>query len=323
MPRDREREAGYVPLFWRLFLPNAAVLAAASLIIVLAPPRGRVLIVLAGLAAMLAVTLVLMRRAFGPLERLRELVQRVDPLEPGRRLRVEHPRSEVTELAHAFNAMLDRLETERRESARRERAVEEEERRRLARELHDEVGQCLTALALQLDRTRRDAAPSVAEELEEARATAIDTLATVRRLASELRPEALDDLGLVSALTALSDRVARQTGARVRPRLTREFPPLSVEQELVIYRVAQESLTNAIRHGGAGTVELRLAVEVGALRLTIADDGPGTLVENDHGTGIRGMRERALLIGANLSITAVPDEGVEVCLDVPLNGTAP
>ncbi len=318
----RARDRGYVPLLWRLFLPNAAVLAGASAILILAPPNGRVLIVLAGLVAMLLITLALTRYAFAPLERLMALMQRIDPLEPGQRLRVEDSQSEVTELAEAFNAMLDRLETERRESARRERTAEEEHRRRVARELHDEVGQCLTALKLQLERALAQADEPVAAVLRDARETTSGTLETVRRLARELRPEALDDLGLVSALTSLSTRLTQQTGVRVRPRLTRALPPLTREQELVLYRVAQESLTNAIRHAGGSTVELRLERDGDGVTLTVADDGRGLTANGDRGGGIRGMRERALLVGGNLSVESPPAGGVEVRLQVPIDGAA-
>jgi two-component system sensor histidine kinase UhpB len=113
------RPGRVVPLFWRLFAPNAAVLAAACVVLWLEPANGRVVALAGGLGVMLALNLVLMRRAFAPLGQLYRAMVAIDPLAPGRRIRVQGPGSEVTVLAAAFNDMLDRLEAERRDSARR------------------------------------------------------------------------------------------------------------------------------------------------------------------------------------------------------------
>jgi anti-sigma regulatory factor (Ser/Thr protein kinase) len=117
-----------------------------------------------------------------------------------------------------------------------------------------------------------------------------------------LRPEALDGLGLVSALTALSEPLAEQAGVRIERRLARELPPLSREQELVIYRVTQEALTNVVRHAGARRVELSLEAGERAVRLRVADDGRGLTGGAPVAGGIRGMYERALMFGAELTV---------------------
>lgn len=307
-----------VPLFWRLFVPNAAVLVAACGLLIVAPPNGRVAILLSGLALMLVTDLLLMRRAFAPLERLFALMRQVDPLAPGRRLAVGGPESEVTELTRAFNDMMDRLEFERRDSARRALAAQESERRRVAHELHDEVGQSLTAVVLELDRVSRDAQGRLREEIEYSKSTAADSLDDVRRIARRLRPEALDDLGLVSALTSLADRMSQASAVAVHRALDGGLPRLDAEVELVIYRIAQESLTNAIRHASPARVDLELRRSGPDVRLAVSDDGCGFDIsahERRNG-GIRGMRERALLIGARLSITSAPGRGTTLVLDV-------
>ena len=216
-----------IPLFWRLFIPNAVVLVAACIVLIIAPPNGRVLILSTGLVLMLVVDLLLMRRAFAPLERLFRLMRQIDPLAPGRRLPVSGPESEVTELARAFNEMLDRLEFERRDSARRALAAQEAERRRVAHELHDEVGQTMTAFVLELERLGRSVPPELRDEIEYLKGTASGGLDDVRRIARRLRPEALDDLGLASALISLCDRIEQATGMTIDRRVDRRLPRLS------------------------------------------------------------------------------------------------
>jgi two-component system, NarL family, sensor histidine kinase UhpB len=154
-PRPRDHES--VSLFWRVFAINAAVLVGAVAVLALSPATvssrinaGEVAVLGAGVLAVLAVNLLAMRRVFGPLEQLTTLMRRVDPLAPGQRIEVERQAAEVAELSHAFNDMLDRLELERRDSGRRALDAQEDERRRMARELHDEIGQTLTGVVLQL-----------------------------------------------------------------------------------------------------------------------------------------------------------------------------
>jgi len=144
----------------------------------------------------------------------------------------------------------------------------------------------------------------------------------VRRIARRLRPEALDDLGLVNALISLCRRVGHQSGARIETELPANFPAnTSGETELVVYRVAQESLTNAVRHAHASTIKLSLAVSDGQITLRVRDDGTGIIGALPTGTaGIDGMRERAMLIGAQLNIRSGPGAGTEVQLDVPIEG---
>jgi two-component system sensor histidine kinase UhpB len=223
---------------------------------------------------------------------------------------------EVAELTAAFNEMIERLETERRESARAALAAQEGERSRIARELHDEVGQALTAVMLQLERTSRGRDAPVRDDLEEAREGLRASLEDVREIARRLRPEALDDLGLASALAALTNDMARRTGLRVERRLSADLVALEPEEELVVYRVAQEALTNVARHSEALGASVSLArAGDGRVTLTVRDDGRGfDPARHAQGTGLRGMRERAVLIGASLDVESRPGHGTTVRL---------
>jgi len=314
--------SGFIPLFWRLFIPNATVLAAACVVLIIEPANGRIPALVGGLVLMLTVNLLLMRRAIAPLARLMSVMEIVDPLEPGRRLPVETAESEVTALTESFNRMLERLEGERRASGHRALAAQEEERRRVAAELHDEIGQQLTALVLLLDRLGRTAEGEQRSELEEATGAAKQALEDVRTLAHRLRPEVLDELGLVPALRNLCDRIGANTGVLVHRTLAPALPELSSEAELVIYRVAQESLTNVVRHAHASSARLELTAADGGVRLCVRDDGVGLPVATRElqAGGIRGLRERALTIEARLHVAPAADGGTEVVLWVPVPG---
>jgi two-component system sensor histidine kinase UhpB len=255
------------------------------------------------------------------LQRLTSLMNAIDPLDPGRRLPTLGPESEVTRLTDAFNGMLDRLETERRESGYRALVAEEAERRRVAAELHDEIGQRLTALVLQIDRLSRSSSPETAGEFAATLTATKETLEVVRGLARRLRPEVLDELGLVPALRNLCDRIEEGTGLIVRRTLDPELPALSPDAELVIYRVAQEALTNVVRHAGVEAADVTLGAGDGDVELRVHDDGlgVGTHTAEDSAGGIRGMRERALLIGARLEVIPAEPHGTDVRLHVPID----
>jgi two-component system sensor histidine kinase UhpB len=305
-----------LPLLWRVFAINAALLVVATLLLVLTPVTIHASIALVegldlaiGLLVMLGANLLLLRRELSPLHRLVQRMRTVDLLRPGQRL-PEDGGAEVGALVGGFNQMLERLEVERQESGRRALQAQEAERRRIAGGLHDEVGQVLTGVLFRLDD----------DETKEAVRQALDE---VRRIARELRPEMLEHLGLVSALTELSRKFSEQSGVRVDRRFADELPALSDEEELAVYRVAQESLTNVARHAGASRVELSLEPGAGSVVLRVADDGhgmPDHPSTNGHG-GLRGMRERALLVGGALAIKPGRTGGVEVRLEVPAGGT--
>jgi two-component system sensor histidine kinase UhpB len=268
-----------------------------------------------------ALNLLVLRRVLSPLLQLTELMTSIDPDRPGRRVSDADPRSaEGHALVAAFNAMLDRLENARRQAARTALAAQEAERLRVARELHDEIGQTLTAVTLQAERAAEGDPGSASGELRRVADAVRDSLDEVRRIAHELRPEALDDLGLVNALIALCRRHDLQDGPGVTQRLQSALPPLSPDVELVIYRVAQEGLTNALRHSGADSVAVSLEADVKRLALHVVDNGRG--MPNDlpvDTAGIAGMRERALLVGGRLTIASRPGGGTEVRLSIPID----
>ena len=312
-----------MPLAWRIFAVNAVVFTLAALALALSPATvsfpialAEATILTAGLAAILILNLFLVRRSLAPLARLTSLMHGVDLLRPGQRLQATGP-PEVQELGSVFNEMLDRLEQERRESGGEALRAQEGERKRVAQELHDEVGQAMTALMLQLGRLAASAPPQLQAELREAQEATRATLGDVRRIARELRPEALDDLGLGPALIALTTAFAERAGLHVERRLDTELPPLTPEAELVIFRVAQESLTNIARHADSPRVTVRLdGSDRSTVRLSVRDYGRG-LDGAQPGGGIRGMRERALLVGAELAVRSCRDGGTEVLLDIP------
>src|SRR5918995_3243067 len=281
-----------LPLFWRVFATNAAAMLLAFAGLVFAPvtvsvPIGadELLVLAIGLVVLLGLNLLLLRSAFRPLDQLAEAMRRHDPLAPGARVPVDGE-PDVAALAQAFNEMLDRLESERRESARQALRVLEDERSRIARELHDEVGQTLTGVMLQVEGLAAKIPEELQEQLDELRETARSGTEEVRRIARQLRPEALEDLGLQSALAALATAFGEQAHVPVDRYLEPPQLPLSEEQELVIYRVAQEAMTNVARHAQAKTVELRLERTGDEVVLTVRDDGrgiPGAARKSSHG----------------------------------------
>jgi two-component system sensor histidine kinase UhpB len=265
---------------------------------------------------LIVLNLAFLRPALRPLDELAETMRSHDPLSPGRRAPVPADPS-LAALADAFNDMLERLERERRDSARRALAVQEAERKRIARELHDEVGQTLTGVMLQIEGLAPLVPDAARGQLEELRETARHGTEEVRSIARRLRPEALDELGLHSALAALATAIAQQAKIPIERRLQPDLP-LSPDEELVVYRVAQEALTNVVRHAGATRAELELRRRDGRTTLVVRDDGRGLAPGSQRSSnGIRGMRERALLIGADFSIDSRDGGGTEVRLSIP------
>ncbi|WP_206745059.1 HAMP domain-containing sensor histidine kinase [Micromonospora sp. CB01531] len=324
--KDAERtgeEAADVSLslFWRIFLLNAAVLVVATVLLLLGPITVSTPVVLTevavlagGLAAMLVANALLLRVGLAPLERVTRTMRTIDLLRPGHRLPVTG-QAGIADLIRTFNAMLDRLEAERATSAARALSAQEAERRRVARELHDEIGQTLTAVLLDLKRVADHAPPPVRDELHQVQETTRNSLDEIRRIARRLRPGVLDELGLASALKALTTEYTT-AGLTVHRHLAGDLPELDDQVELVLYRTAQEGLTNVVRHSGARTAHLILQRTAGGVELRIRDDGHGIATAHE-GAGIRGMRERALLIGAHLTIGPDPTGGTDVCLRVP------
>lgn len=276
---------------------------------------------LLALVLVVALNVVLLRRVMRPLQRLTAVARTVELSDPVPTLSDAQPNSEAGELALTFNQMLARLQAERNDATGRVLAGQEAERLRIAQELHDQVGQELTAALLVLSRVGSRAPEELRSAVAEAQESVRASLEDIRRIAIELRPEALDDLGLESALAVLCDRFAGRTGLEVSYHAAESLPDLSPEAELVIYRVAQEALTNVARHSGSRHAELSLQPDGRQLVLTVRDQGKGLEDGQQTGSGIRGMRERAGLIGATLDISSTR-RGTEVRLRVPVSEPA-
>jgi len=319
-----DRSGSHMPLFWRVFLANAAILLAGILVLAFTPLRvsehatlREILDLLAGLALMIVVNWLILRPQFRPLEHLAGRMEEADVLRAGQRVPTEST-GEVGALEHAFNTMMERLETERREAGARALTTQEEERQRIARGLHDEIGQTMTGVLLMLKRLAKDATPEQHAALTEAQAAVKASLEDVRRTAQELRPEILDHLDLPSALTNLARTYSHRTGIPVRRQLATQLPRLDPSVELVLYRVAQEGLTNAARHSGASEITLTLEHDADSVVLRVLDNGRGFDGSRAEGGGLRGIRERALIVGGAVAIKPAPTGGVEIRLLVPI-----
>ncbi|MBB6418004.1 two-component system sensor histidine kinase UhpB [Streptomyces sp. AK010] len=268
-----------------------------------------------GLAAMLVANALLLRVGLAPLHRLTRAMTTIDLLRPGQRPAVGG-QGEVAELITTFSTMVDRLEEERSASGARVLSAQETERRRVAQELHDEVGQTLTAVLLELERVAGQAPPGLREEVRHVQQTTRAGLDEVRRIARRLRPGVLDGLGLASALKSLATDFGGPC-LSVRHRLDADLPPLGREAALVLYGVAQEGLTNVARHARARHAEIVLRRTGTGVEPCVRGDGHGTGGAAE-GAGIRGVCERALLVGAGLSPVPGPGGGTEARLSVPV-----
>lgn len=315
-------------LFTQVLVVNAVLLGAVA--IIAGEIAGLNTLEVIGIAALAVVAgaaanAILLRQRFAPLEDLIDEMEKVDLSRPGSLL----PRSidgvgeteEVERIELAFLRMMRRLEAERRRAGSAALHAQEEERARVARDLHDEVNQSLTGLLLRLEAAREAAPPQLEAELAETKALANQAMRELLSLARQLRPTALDDLGLAAAIAGLVERLGEGEieGAF---EVEGDFTDLSDDAQLVVYRVAQEALSNAARHAGAVHVGVTLRRDARGVELTVADDGRGfAFDEADRGLGIEGMRERALMVEGELTIESRPDAGTTVRLTIPAQST--
>lgn len=211
--------------------------------------------------------------------------------------------------------------------------VQEAERGRISRELHDGAGQSLTALKLQLELLRQQAAAAggpLAERLSDLCGLAEQTLHEVRHISHRLRPQMLDELGLRPTLRWLARSVEARTGLRVVVEEHGLPERLDPELETLAYRVVQEALTNASRHAQGATATVRLRLADGRLHVSVLDDGPGfdaaavlASSDEDRGFGVRGMRDRVRLLGGRFALRSAPGAGTAVEVEVPVRETRP
>jgi two-component system, NarL family, sensor histidine kinase UhpB len=286
------------------------------------PVATLVIVVLAIVVIVLAASLIALRRRFAPLEQLIEDMEKVDLSSPGQALPASidgvGESEEVERLELAFLRMLRRLEAERRRAGTVALRAQEEERARIARDLHDEVNQSLTGLLLRLEAAREAAPPELEGQLTETKALANQAMRELLSLARQLRPTALDDLGLAAATAGQVEQLSRGDFEATFA-TDGDFSDLGGDAQLVVYRVAQEALSNAARHSDAERVAVALRRRKdGGVELEVADDGRGfAFDQSESGLGIAGMRERALLAGGELTIESRSGEGTTVRLAVP------
>ena len=316
-----------IPLLSQIVAINALLVMATVLVAVVATnldlrvaaERDQFLILFAGVLGILLANAMLLRRRLEPLDELIRAMEKVDLSAPGLESPVHLESEEVARLHGAFLRMLERLKSERRQGARAVLRAQEEERRRIAQDLHDEVNQALTAIALRLEALRQNAPPELDAELRETRRLAAQAMDELLSLARQLRPTTLDDMGLIPALRTQVRDFADQTGIQADFRPRGDVPPLSDDQQLVIYRVTQESLSNVAQHAEARHVMVELSF-VGRTVLRISDDGRGVEAttggagSRNGGLGLSGMQERALLVGGQLEVHSVEGRGTTVTL---------
>jgi len=285
--------------------------------------RGREAFVLVGaLVATLLGNWLLLRRRFAPLDRLISTMERIDLGAPSESFAAISGGSvEVNRLEAAFRRMVTRLEVERREAGRAVIAAQERERRRIAQDLHDEVNQALTAVSLRLQASIEQAPDGLQRELRETKRLSSQAMEELLSLARQLRPAVLDDHGLLPALQSQVRDFGDQTGIRASFTARGQLPRMTPEQQLVIYRVTQESLSNIAQHAGAKRVDVELSF-IGRTILRISDDGEGFATgqqsngKANGGLGLSGMRERALLSGGQLTIWSGKGQGTRIELTI-------
>lgn len=301
----------------------AATLVAATLQDGTSGTPNGTLVAIAAILATVLVNGVVLRRRFAPLERLIATMEDAD-LEGSTRAPVpdDADSRDVVRLYEAFNRMLGRLEAERERTASAVLRAQESERARVARDLHDEANQSLTGILLRLEATAAHAPEGLREELRETRALATQAMEELLRLARELRPAALDDHGLEAALRTQADRFESTTGTEVELDLDGASAVLDLDEQLVVYRVVQESLSNVAEHAGARKVRVVMRRDAGEVLVRVHDDGSGFRPADagNGGHGLVGMRERARLAGGRLHVHSGPGSGTEV--ELRLHGRA-
>jgi len=329
-----------VPLFYKILIANAALVLVGTIFGSMITARfvsdqpGRPWLEVAGLLALigigvtLLVNAVILRVALQPLDELERTAARVRKGEMDRRA----PDSAVADreldrLRRTFNAMLDSGAAYRarlREVAARALGAAEEERKRIARELHDETAQMLAALLIRIRLVQRAQDPeALARLLEEMRAEVGQALEGIRRFARGLRPPALDELGLVPAIESHVRSLEEISGLRIEVACDDVSGDLPPEAELATYRIVQEALSNIVRHAHANRASVCVTHDAHRLVVTVEDDGRGFDVGNvvsteGGGLGLFGMKERAGYIGGNVEVTSTPGHGTRVRAEIPL-----
>jgi len=292
---------------------------AAGLDLTIQQQRLQFLVLALFIILTLCANLWMLRRRFQPLERLIERLENVEPSAPATFDLGEEPVAEIERLYEAFRRLLRRIEDERRRSGKLVLRAQEEERGRVARDLHDEVNQGLTAILLRLEALAQDSPPERAEEVAELKRLANTAMEELLNLARQLRPMALDDHGLEPAIDSQLKRFGERTGVETRFETRGPVDSLDEDRQTAIYRIVQEAMTNAGRHANPNCVEVLLSVSDAGVELRVSDDGSGfePATRRERGLGLEGMAERARLVGGELDLRSAPGSGSSLTLRIP------
>ena len=300
---------------------------AAGLDLSIQHQRWQFLILALAVVLSLCVNLWMLQRRFAPLERLIKRIESIDPAEPAsHQLPDKDPVEEIDKLSRSFNLLLERIEEERRRSGTLAMRAQEEERRRLARDLHDEVNQALTAILLRLEALAQDSPETRVDEVTELKRLVNQAMEELLNLARQLRPSALDDHGLMPAVEAQLKRFSARTGIEVTLNAEGDPDALPEDVQTAVYRILQEALANIGRHAGATAVAVDIEADGERLELRVRDDGEGFdpaattrhAAGGGHGAGLglSGMAERARLAGGELDVRSAPGGGTTVTLRI-------
>jgi two-component system, NarL family, sensor histidine kinase UhpB len=333
-----------VPLFYKILLANSAIVLVGTIVgtvLTRSHLRGGLdatatwVIMLAGIGVFVSVLVnaIILRVALSPLKQLEETAARVQSGDLDARVPFSPLRDREQErLTTTFNGMLDALETYRQRLsgiAARALKAEEQERMRIARELHDDTAQALAALLIRVRLLRTIEEPSARDTaLEEFRKQLGEALERIRRFARGLRPPALEELGLVPALESHVRSLSESVGIPIRVEAEPIEEMLDPAAELALYRIAQEALSNAVRHSGPDQVTVQIKRLDGAVSLTVRDDGCGFRVDEvfqseERGLGLFGMQERASYVGGSVTFRSRPGAGTEVEASIPASSRWP
>ena len=324
-----------IPIFYRVLIANSLIifvgatggtwLATHLNASPYATPMSLMIFVTTGWLVSVALNFVVLQIAFRPLTELGKVMKRVRAGERSLRAPLSGD-SQADQLAEAFNMVLEALDEASRLRASQIIQAQEQERQRIARELHDETSQVLTSLLISLTLLEKSVQTQEARErIADTRALAHSTLRAVRNLSIDLRPSALDDLGLLPALRWYVKEYQKKCSIEVDFHATGLKERLPAEMETALYRIVQECLTNTAKHANANKVTITLKEETDRVYARITDDGNGFDYEallrtpgQERGLGLAGMNERAVLLDGTLTIHSTPGIGTIIEVSIPL-----
>jgi len=331
-------QLAHLPIFYKVLIANSFIVVGGAIVgttlTLLSTgntqhlPELVALFAVSGTLLSVFINWIVLRAAFRPID---VLEQTADEVRRGnfhvRAPTVAFSDPDLDNLTSTFNAMLDTLvgyQERLRELSQRALTAQEEERRRIARELHDDPAQSLTALLVLLKMLHDRQQPTDGAILRELIDLTSSTLESIRAIAQELRPPVLDDLGLVAALEGLAAQYRQRFGLAVTVQVRGQRQRLDPAVELALYRIAQEALTNVAKHAGTGQAWLELGFEGDRAVLRVSDSGRGFDLDEalGNGLGLFTMRERAQLVHGTLKIGTAPGAGTRIEVTVPLRTTS-